>query len=56
MVIVWSLFLTTSMEHFMYIQTPKETNREIKTKRHTFSLVSDTVAEKSCFFLNIELT
>ena len=33
----------------MYIQTPKETNHEIKAKRYTFSLVSDTDVEKSCF-------
>ena len=26
----------------------KETNREIKTKRYTFSLVSDTDVEKYC--------
>ena len=30
----------------MQIQTPKETNREIKANRHTFSLVPDTDVEK----------
>ena len=28
-----------------------ETNHEIKTKRYTFSLVSDIDVEKSCFFM-----
>ena len=32
------------------MQTTKETNHEIKTKRYTFSLVSDTDVKKSCFF------
>ena len=34
----------------MLIQTPEETNHEIKTKRHTFSLVSDTDVEKLFVF------
>ena len=33
------------------MQTPGETNHEIKPKRYTFSLVSDIDAEKSCFFV-----
>ena len=33
----------------MQIQTPRETNHEIKTKRYTLSLVFDTVVEKSFF-------
>ena len=35
----------------MQIQTPKETNHEIKTKRHTFSLASDIDIEKSCLLM-----
>ena len=35
----------------MQIQTPKETNHEIKTKSYTYSLVSDTDVKKSCFFM-----
>ena len=37
--LVWSLFLTASKKYCMLIQTPKETNHEIKI--HTFLLVSD---------------
>ena len=33
----------------------KETNREIKTKRYTFSLVSDTDVEKYCFSGRIKI-
>ena len=33
------------------MKTPKETNHEIKTKRYSFSLVSDTDLKKSCFLL-----
>ena len=33
----------------MWTHTPKETNHEIKTKRYTFSLVSDIVDEKCRF-------
>ena len=36
------------------MQTPKEINHEIKIKKSTFSLISDTDVEKSWFF-NIEL-
>ena len=35
----------------MKIQTPKDTSHEIKTKRYTFALVSDTDVEKSCFLM-----
>ena len=50
--IVWSLFLTTSWyfrnkkKYCMQIQTPIETNHEIKTKIYSFSVVSDTDFEK----------
>ena len=48
MFIVWSLFLPTSQKYCIWIQTPKETNHEIKTsiftccfhEIKTFSLVS----------------
>ena len=36
----------------MWIQTPKETNHEIKLN---ISPVSDIDVEKSCFFLNVKL-
>ena len=36
------------------MQTPKETNHEIKTKKYTFSLVSDIDVEKSCFFIELK--
>ena len=52
--IVWILFLTTSKEYCMEIQTPKETNPEIKTKRYTFSLACDTDVEKSCFLCRVK--
>ena len=35
----------------MWTHTPKETNHEIKTKRYTFSLASDTNVEKCCFLM-----
>ena len=38
----------------MYIQTPKETNHEIKAKRYTFLLVSNTDVEKSCFLCRVK--
>ena len=38
----------------MEIQTPKETNPEIKTKRYTFSLASDIDVEKSCFLCRVK--
>ena len=34
------------------MQTQKEINHEIKTKRYTFLLISDTDIEKSCFYVN----
>ena len=37
------------------MQTLKETNREIKTKRYTFSLVSDIDVEKSCFLCGVKI-
>ena len=37
------------------IQTPKETNHEIKTKRYTFSQVSDTDVKKSCFSCRVKI-
>ena len=33
------------------MQTPKETNNEIKTKRSTFSFASDADDKNSCFFM-----
>ena len=38
----------------MRIQTPKETNHEVKTNRYKFSLVSDIDVEKILLF-NVEL-
>ena len=38
----------------MWIQTPKETNYEIRAKRCAFSLVFDIDIEKPCSF-NVEL-
>ena len=37
------------------MQTPKETNYEIKTKRYTFSFVSDIDVEKSCFLCRVKI-
>ena len=50
MFIVWIFFLIVSKKYCMYIQTPKETNREIKTKRYTFSFVSDIDVVNPVFF------
>ena len=38
-------------EIFMYMETSKETNHEIKTNRYRFSFVSEIDVEKSCFFM-----
>ena len=40
----------------MRIQTPKKTNYEVKTKRYTFSLVSDIDVEESCFLCRVKIT
>ena len=34
----------------MFVQIPKEANKEIKTKRNTFSLVFDADVEESMLF------
>ena len=39
----------------MQIQTPKETNHEIKTKRYTFSLISGTDVEQYCFACRVKI-
>ena len=36
------------------MQIPEENNHEIKATRYTFSLVSDTDAEKSCFLCRVK--
>ena len=36
------------------MQTLKETNNVIKTKRYTFLFVSDTDIEKSCFLSGVK--
>ena len=46
---LWSLFFTTSKKYF--IQTPKETNHEMKRNKYTFSLVTDIDVAKSCFLV-----
>ena len=53
--IIWGLFLTTSKKYCMLIQTPKKTNHEIKTKRYSFSLVSDNDVEKFCFLCRVKI-
>ena len=37
-----------SKKYCIWIQTPKETNHEIKPKRYVFSAASDNDVEKSC--------
>ena len=37
------------------MQIPEENNHEIKATRYIFSLVSDTDAEKSCFFVELKI-
>ena len=50
LIFFWLTLLDIFCLEFMLIQTPEETNHEIKTKRHTFSLVSDTDVEKLFVF------
>ena len=52
--IACSLFLSTSKKYYMWIQTIKETNNEIKARRYAFLLISDINVEKVLFF-NVEL-
>ena len=47
-------FISHNIKEILYIiQTPKETNHEIKDKRYKFSLVSDTDVKKSCFLCGV---
>ena len=39
----------------MLIQTPKEINNEIKTKRYTFLLVPDTGVKNPAFLCRVEI-
>ena len=49
-------FISRYFNEILYITpTPKETNRERDAKRHTFSLVSDTDIEKSCFSCRVKI-
>ena len=38
------------------MQTPNETSHETDTNRYAFSLVSDSDAEKSCFFVEFNFS